>query len=282
MVKEKSQGWIKVDRGILSDPVVNKSVFHFKVWMWLLLSATHAEREIWVSGHRCQTDIGEIAFSMRDASEKIGLCRNTLKKCLADFSKAKMIDLTFSISNTLVKIKKWRVYQLKKSSVSGSPHEPQNAPQSLFSGSPHEPPSGSPHEPQNNFLQYKKIYKNGINKKREKNTSFPPPKFTLSIAKEMITDFTKSPEIQKALTDFVETRIEIKKAPTKRALEISLHKLSGLAMSDEERLEIINNSIEHGWMSFYPLKAKKESKEEHDKRVFDNVEKILKEGGVDI
>lgn len=176
MAKEKSQGWIKVDRGILSDPVVNKSVFHFKVWMWLLLSATHAEREIWVSGHRCQTDIGEIAFSMRDASEKIGLCRNTLKKCLVDFSKAKMIDLTFSISNTMVKIKKWRVYQLKKSSVSGSPHEPQNAPQSLFSGSPHEPVSGSPHEPQNQLPTIKKDLQECLTRRKEKSEKIKPQK----------------------------------------------------------------------------------------------------------
>ena len=40
-----SNGWIKLHRKTLDNPIVMKDTDHLAVWMWLLLNATHSDHE---------------------------------------------------------------------------------------------------------------------------------------------------------------------------------------------------------------------------------------------
>ena len=45
-------GWIKLHRTILDNPTVKKSPEHLAIWVWLLLNATHSNRDVIFGGKR--------------------------------------------------------------------------------------------------------------------------------------------------------------------------------------------------------------------------------------
>lgn len=75
--------------------------------------------------------------------------------------------------------------------------------------------------------------------------------------------YSDNEDLDKAIHDFIEFR---KKMPsssfTDRAFELAMNRLDGMTSDDNEKIAIINQSIECGWKSFYELKSerKKNSK----------------------
>lgn len=72
---------------------------------------------------------------------------------------------------------------------------------------------------------------------------------------ELVEGYTSNEELQKTLKAFIQMRAFIKKPMTVYALELMLKKLTSLATSDNEKISILNNSIEHNWQGIFPLKA---------------------------
>ena len=65
-------------------------------------------------------------------------------------------------------------------------------------------------------------------------------------------NFTK--ELEDTIRDFIDMRKTIKKPMTSKALELLLRNLEKLTNLEEEKIAILNQSIEHGWQTVYPLK----------------------------
>ena len=63
-------------------------------------------------------------------------------------------------------------------------------------------------------------------------------------------------ELGNTLKEFVEMRKTLKKPMTARALELLIKNLKKLTNLESEQIEILNQSIEHGWQTVYPLKSK--------------------------
>ena len=61
-------------------------------------------------------------------------------------------------------------------------------------------------------------------------------------------------ELENTLREFVEMRKTLKKPMTAKALELLLKNLDGLTNLEAEKIEILNQSIEHSWQTVYPLK----------------------------
>ena len=79
-----------------------------------------------------------------------------------------------------------------------------------------------------------------------------------------------SEKLENAIKDFIDMRKTIKKPMTTKALELLIKNLEKLTNSEDEKIEILNQSIVHGWQTVYPLKqydsnnqntAKNETKE---------------------
>ena len=64
--------------------------------------------------------------------------------------------------------------------------------------------------------------------------------------------FTK--ELEDTIRDFIDMRKTIKKPMTSKALELLLRNLEKLTNLEEEKIAILNQSIEHGCQTVYPLK----------------------------
>lgn len=70
----------------------------------------------------------------------------------------------------------------------------------------------------------------------------------------MINSFTESEELREALKAFLDMRKAIKKPiQTEYAFKLALNKLKQLSDRDSERIEIVNQSVEHNWQTFYAL-----------------------------
>ena len=86
-----------------------------------------------------------------------------------------------------------------------------------------------------------------------------------------IQEYTSNVELLDALDGFIALREKLKKPLTEKALQLSLKKLDGLAVDDESKIDIVNQTIEHGWLTFYALKKE----QQNSKRAIDEfMEKI--------
>lgn len=63
-----------------------------------------------------------------------------------------------------------------------------------------------------------------------------------------------SEDLEKAIKDFIEMRKMMKKPMTVRSLELLIKNLQKLTNLEDEKIAIINQSIERGWQTVYPLK----------------------------
>ena len=79
-----------------------------------------------------------------------------------------------------------------------------------------------------------------------------------------VENYTPNDDLRKALMSWVEMRIVDRKAFTHRALELALQKLDKLANNDETKIQIVNESIERGWLSFFEPKKKTWEEEKKD------------------
>lgn len=64
-----------------------------------------------------------------------------------------------------------------------------------------------------------------------------------------------SEELENTIKDFIDMRKTIKKPMTTKALELLIKNLEKLTNLEEEKIAILNQSIEHGWQTVYPLKT---------------------------
>ena len=70
----------------------------------------------------------------------------------------------------------------------------------------------------------------------------------------MIDSFTENEELRDALKAFLDMRKSIKKPiQTEYAFKLALNKLKQLSDIDSIRIEIVNQSVEHNWQTFYAL-----------------------------
>lgn len=98
------------------------------------------------------------------------------------------------------------------------------------------------------------------NKEKYKKESF----------KKIIQEYTTNEELIEALNGFIEMRKAMNKSFTDRALNLSLTELDKLGGDDNTKIEIVNQTLLHGWKSFYPLKN--DNKPKHD----DSIDNPLK------
>ena len=79
----------------------------------------------------------------------------------------------------------------------------------------------------------------------------------------MINSFTENEELREALKAFLDMRKSIKKPiQTEYAFKLALNKLKQLSDIDSVRIEIVNQSVEHNWRTFYSVQNSYRTKTE--------------------
>lgn len=97
-----------------------------------------------------------------------------------------------------------------------------------------------------NDNEYVYVYDNDIDKKEKskKRKTF----------EDVFSENHFSEQLENTIRDFIDMRKTIKKPMTSKALELLIKNLDKLTNLEEEKIAILNQSIEHGWQTVYPLK----------------------------
>ena len=99
---------------------------------------------------------------------------------------------------------------------------------------------------------------------------------------EQIEEYTQNKELQDALKAFVQMRSFIKKPLTEYGLKLSLGNLSKLGRTDEEKIAIVNRSVEHNWQGFFGIKEESsyqksvQPEKKYDQNGYESEEEFMK------
>lgn len=104
-------GWIKLHRKTLENPVVCKDSDHLAVWMYLLMNATHKEYPAIFAGEKIMLQPGQLITGRKSISEKFDIHESKVQRILKSFEIEHQIEQQNSNKNRLISILSWSEYQ---------------------------------------------------------------------------------------------------------------------------------------------------------------------------
>lgn len=105
------QGWIKVHRKILENPVVCKDSDHMAVWLYLLLKATHKKIPMMFGKKKIELMPGQLIVSALTISKTLKLSESKVRRCIKSFKIDEQIDEQATRNGRLITILNWESYQ---------------------------------------------------------------------------------------------------------------------------------------------------------------------------
>lgn len=93
-------------------------------------------------------------------------------------------------------------------------------------------------------------------KNTNKNTNIGNKKEKESSIDKIINSYTGNLELRNTLKEFLKMRKSIKKPMTDQAMKLLINKLDKLGSNDNEKIEILNQSIFNSWQGIFELKNK--------------------------
>lgn len=104
-------GWIKLHRKTLENPVVCKDSDHIAVWAYLLLNATHKEYPAIFAGDKILLQPGQLITGRKAIAEKFNISESKVQRILKSFEIEHQIEQQGSNKNRLISIVSWSDYQ---------------------------------------------------------------------------------------------------------------------------------------------------------------------------
>lgn len=212
-----NNGWIKLHRKLLGNPIVMKDADHLAIWMYLLLNATHAEYPALFKGKKIMLQPGQLITGCISIGNQLSISESKVRRTLNDFISDGQIDRQISNKNSLITVLNWDLYQTSDG-------------QNDIQVTDNRQTSDGQVTTNKNVKKVKKVKE----------------------CKEIL--YSDIPELNKAIIDFIEYRKGIKKPMSENAVSLLLGKLNKLSGSVPEQIEILNQSIVNGWQGIFPLK----------------------------
>jgi len=105
------QGWIKLHRKMLDNPVVWKDSDHLAVWIYLLLNATHKDMDVLFKNKRITLKPGQLITSRKSIAKKLDISESKVHRVLKMLEIEQQIEQQTSNKNRLITIVRWNEYQ---------------------------------------------------------------------------------------------------------------------------------------------------------------------------
>lgn len=233
----ENNGYVKIYRKLLDNPIICKDSDYFSVWIYLLLNATHTEYDTIFKNERITLKSGQLITGRRVIAEKFNIDENKVQRILKMFEKQHQIEQQTSTKNRLISILNWNEYQGERQQ-----HEQQV------------------NNKRTTSEQQVNTNKNDKNIKNEKNIIKEKEKKQTEIDKIIKDSFTDK-ELIETIYEFIKMRKSIKKPLTTRGLELMIKNLNKLSINVDEQIEILNNSIMNNWQGVFPLKQNTSKKQ---------------------
>lgn len=110
----QSNGFVKLYRKILDNPIICKDADYFTVWIYLLLSATHTEYDGVFKNERITLKPGQLITGRKIIADKFKIDENKVQRILKNLEKQHQLEQQTSSQNRLVTIINWNEYQLRQ------------------------------------------------------------------------------------------------------------------------------------------------------------------------
>lgn len=104
-------GWVKSYRRTLENPIVCKDSDHLAVWMYLLWTATHADKSSYFAGKRITLKPGQLITGRRKIAEHFGISESKVQRILKLFENERQIEQRTSNASRLISITNWSSFQ---------------------------------------------------------------------------------------------------------------------------------------------------------------------------
>ncbi|MHC1714921.1 MAG: hypothetical protein AB9858_04905 [Acidaminococcaceae bacterium] len=217
-------GWIKLHRSVLDNPISCKDADYLAVWVYLLLNASHAEVPKNFNGEKIMLQKGQLITSTVSISKFLRVSISKVNRILVALESEQQIERLSKRHGTLITLFNWSLYQETEQ--------------------PNEQVVNNQWKTNEQPVNTNKNIKN-LRIKELKNNNIP----------KIIDDYTANENLKSALIAFRDMRMKIKAALTEYGLQLILKKLDRLSDgSDEVKIRILEQSIENSWKGIFKLK----------------------------
>lgn len=224
--------WVKLYRNLLEKPIWKQSTPEQKtILITLIMMVNYTASEWEWEGKIFACEPGQIVTSLESITQKSGkgISIQNVRTALKRFEKLGFLTDESTKSGRLITVENWGKYQ-------GVDVEPNKEPNRSLTKS---------QQTANKGLTPKKERKKGKKGRKEEIYKSVPP------------------ELHGVIDDFLEMRKQIKSPATERALELMIKKLMDLSEGDTNlAIRILEQSIERGWKTVYPLKEERKNKDD--------------------
>ena len=114
---DEKNGWIKLYRSMLNNPIVMKDADHLAVWVYLLLNATHEEYKVLFKGKKVTLKPGQLITGRKALSRALGVTESKVYRILSLFKAEHQIEQQVSNRNSVISIVCWQKYQTDEQQV---------------------------------------------------------------------------------------------------------------------------------------------------------------------
>jgi uncharacterized phage protein (TIGR02220 family) len=104
-------GYIKLYRKLLDNPIVCKDSDYLAVWIYILLNATHKEVPALFSGKKIILKPGQLITGRKSISEKLNISESKVTRIINSFIFERQIEQQTCNKNRLITILNWNDYQ---------------------------------------------------------------------------------------------------------------------------------------------------------------------------
>lgn len=104
-------GWIKLHRKVLDNPIVTKDNDHLAVWIWLLLNASHREHPAVFNGEKITLKPGQLITGRKKLAEECRISESKANRIISEFKSEQQIEQQTNRHGSLISILRWDEYQ---------------------------------------------------------------------------------------------------------------------------------------------------------------------------
>jgi len=104
-------GWIKLHRCLLHNPIVMKDADHLAVWCYLLLKATHKEHPALFGSKRITLMPGQLITGRIAIAKELNISQSKVYRILKCYENEHQLEIKVNNKGSLVTIVNWELYQ---------------------------------------------------------------------------------------------------------------------------------------------------------------------------
>lgn len=105
------EGYLKLYRKMMDNPIVTKDAEHLAIWIFLLTEARYMPEDSLFGGKKVTLQPGQLTTGRKQIADKIRVTESKVQRVLKLFESEHLIEQQTSSRNRLISIVNWNTYQ---------------------------------------------------------------------------------------------------------------------------------------------------------------------------